>query len=70
MSADFRPASCEFGINERAGERDRTTGDPAGENQKRGVDLARDHVGIDENPGAHDPAHDEQRCVGEAEAFG
>ncbi len=67
LPAGARELRAQFGIGERAGERDGASRGPRRQHQHRGVEALRDDVGIDEDAGADDAADDHHRGVERAE---
>ncbi len=68
LAAGAGHARGEFRIHQRAEKRDAAANCPCAKNERGSVDLPRDDVGIDENSGADDAAHDDHRGVEEPEA--
>lgn len=67
MAAGFRKQRAERRIGIRAGERNGAAGHPCPQHEPRGVEALRHDVGIDEDPGADDPADHDHRRVERAE---
>src|SRR6478752_6397669 len=58
LPARARQARGQLGPDEGAEQGKSSTQEPDAENQKRSVDAERDDVGIDEDTGANNAAHD------------
>jgi hypothetical protein len=67
LPADAREQRTQFGVAERTSKRNRSAGNPCGEDEWGTVQTARHDVGIDEDPGSDDAADDDHRSVESAE---
>ena len=63
LSARARQARCQLGPDERAEQGKASAQKPDAQNQKWSVHAERNHVGIDENAGADNAAHDDHGGV-------
>lgn len=63
LSADLRVMRGEFGIDERAEQRNNAACKPRAENERGRVNLLRDDVRIDEDARTDDAAHHNHRRI-------
>jgi hypothetical protein len=63
LPAHLGASRGQLGVDERARERDRATGEPRAEDEEGRVHLLRDDVRVDEDARADDAAHHDHRRV-------
>ncbi len=68
LPIQIRTARGQLRVNEGSGECDQPAQRPGEQDQRRRVHLARNHVGVDENAGADNAAHDDHGGVEQAQA--
>src|SRR5580693_2001238 len=68
LPAGLRQSRRELCPDESAEQREHAAKNPHAENQKRRVNMQRDHVWINENARTDDPAHDDHRGVERVQA--
>src|SRR4029077_20636677 len=66
LTAHFRQRSCQFSPDKGAAHSNDPAKNPGRQDQCGSMHLLRDDVGIDENPGTDDAAHDQHGGVEEA----
>ncbi len=67
LPADVGQASGKFGVNKSTTDGDKPTRNPCAQDEHGRVHGARHHVGIHENAGADDAAHDDHGGVEQAQ---
>ena len=67
LTAGARCGGAEFGVGERADERDCAAGRPGAEDERRAVEAPGDDIGIDEDARTDDAADHDHRRVERAQ---
>jgi hypothetical protein len=67
-ATDGRAQSRQLRVDERTDQRDHAPDDPRAEDERRGLDVSRHDVRVDEDPGTDDAPHHQHRRVERVEA--